>query len=198
MNINVFQKMCKQHISFFFFSSLGRLRFESLHDFSHTDELFPERKKAVGVRKTLNKQEHVPDGFLDCVRSGGVSLPDPEELEASLLFSSLPSVLFLSLFFCCYIVNTHSRMGDVHRWVWDSALVSEVSNKDTSLPPISQLSGNGVVCRLTRCLFSGSEVRVLRIRVGQGCVSLGAGGVGTSRVECSGLAWPESEGCGGR
>lgn len=79
MNINVFQKMCKQHISFF--SSLGSLHFESLHDFSHADELFPERKQAARVRKTLNKQEYVPDGFLDCVRLGGVSLPNPEELE---------------------------------------------------------------------------------------------------------------------
>lgn len=48
-------------------------------------------------------------------------------------------------------------MRDVHGCIWDSALVSEVSNKDTPLPPITQLSGNGVLCRLTRCSFSGSS-----------------------------------------
>lgn len=58
----------------------GRLHFESLHDFSHTDELFPERNEAVGVRKTLNKHEYSPDMVLDCVRLGSVSLPNGEEL----------------------------------------------------------------------------------------------------------------------
>lgn len=46
--------------TFLSFSSLGRLHFESLHDFNHTDELFPGRNKAVGVRKTLNKQALCP------------------------------------------------------------------------------------------------------------------------------------------
>lgn len=67
--------------TFLSFSFLGRLNFESLHDFSHADELFPERNKAVGVRKTLNKHEYVPNAFLDFVRLGGVSLPNGEDGE---------------------------------------------------------------------------------------------------------------------
>lgn len=86
--------------AFLSFSSLGKLRFESLHDFSHTDELFPESKQAVGLRKILDKHESVRDGFLDCVRLGGVLLPSQEEL--GMFLSPRFSVLFLSSFWFCY------------------------------------------------------------------------------------------------
>lgn len=56
-------------------SSLGRLLFESLHGFSHTDVLFPETKKAERLRKAQNKHDYVPSGFLLGVRVRGVSLP---------------------------------------------------------------------------------------------------------------------------
>lgn len=146
----MFFRVCANS-TFLSFSSLGRLDFESLHDFSHTDELFPERNKTVGVRKILNKHEYVPDVFLDCVRLGGVSLPNQEELVTLFFFFLfsfpffLSFFLFSSSFLSCYWVHANSCLRHTPRYAWYPVMGAEVGNRG-SMP--AEVMGCPLVCFL--------------------------------------------------